>query len=105
MTLGYKVRMCTTLSAWYHPYYAFAKNGTKPTPYHKEPYGMKFAETDSKTVEGKPEKTTTEIQALNASAKFASIMTQWNKQFENKKGGEGGMALTIDPTCRLKYKA
>lgn len=70
--------------------HAFAKNGTKPTPYHKEPYGMKFAETDSKTVEGKPEKTTTEIQALNASAKFASIMTQWNKQFENKGGEANG---------------
>lgn len=64
---------------------AFAKSGTKPAPYHKEPYKFKASETGA----DKPSKTSEEIQeiqALNASAKFSSFVTQWNKRFE----GEGG---------------
>lgn len=69
--------------------HAFAKKGTKPIPYHKEPYGAKMSsigshEQDKPT---KSEQEMAEIRALNASAKFASFMTQWNKKFENK-GGE-----------------
>jgi len=66
---------------------AFAKRGTKPMPYHKEPYGMNLDEASTDAPEKKQTKTNEEIQALNASAKFASFMTQWNKRFESK-GGE-----------------
>lgn len=69
---------------------AFAKNGTKPTPYHKEPYGMKLDEASTGAPEKKQTKTNEEIQALNASAKFASFMTQWNKRFESKGGEANG---------------
>ena len=69
---------------------AFAKRGTKPAPYHKEPYGMKSAETSAGATEKKPAKTDMEIQAHNASAKFASFMTQWNKRFDSEGGGMNG---------------
>lgn len=69
---------------------AFAKSGTKPTPYHKEPYGMKLDEASTGAPEKKQTKTNEEIQALNASAKFASFMTQWNKRFESQGGETNG---------------
>ena len=69
---------------------AFAKRGTKPMPYHKEPYGMKLDEASTDAPEKKQTKTNEEIQALNASAKFASFMTQWNKRFESKGGEANG---------------
>ena len=67
--------------------HAFAKKGTTPLPYHKEPYGA--AQDGDKPTVGAPktEKEIQEIQAHNASARFASFMTQWNKQHESK-GGE-----------------
>lgn len=70
--------------------HAFAKRNTKPTPYHKEPYGASSGSATESGSDKKPARTDREIQeiqALNASAKFASFMTQWNKRFENK-GGE-----------------
>ena len=70
--------------------HAFAKKGTKPLPYHKEPYGMKLDEASTDAPEKKQTKTNEEIQALNASAKFASFMTQWNKRFESKGGEANG---------------
>lgn len=70
--------------------HAFAKTGTKPLPYHKEPYGMKLDEASTDAPEKKQTKTNEEIQALNASAKFASFMTQWNKRFESKGGETNG---------------
>lgn len=70
--------------------HAFAKTGTKPLPYHKEPYGMKLDEASTDAPEKKQTKTNEEIQALNASAKFASFMTQWNKRFESKGGEANG---------------
>lgn len=72
---------------------AFAKRGTKPTPYHKEPYGAKSSGSGATADSKKPKKTDKEIQdiqALNASAKFASFMTQWNKRFESKGGETNG---------------
>lgn len=66
---------------------AFAKRGTKPSPYHEKPYSMKNDAATNDTTEKKSLKTSEEIQAINASAKFASFMTQWNKRFESK-GGE-----------------
>ncbi len=69
---------------------AFAKRGTKPLPYHKEPYGMKLDEASADAPEKKQTKTNEEIQALNASAKFASFMTQWNKRFDSEGGGMNG---------------
>ena len=69
---------------------AFAKRGTKPMPYHKEPYGMKLDEASTDAPEKKQTKTNEEIQALNASAKFASFMTQWNKRFESTGGEANG---------------
>jgi hypothetical protein len=69
---------------------AFAKRGTKPMPYLKEPYGMKLDEASTDAPEKKQTKTNEEIQALNASAKFASFMTQWNKRFESKGGEANG---------------
>lgn len=72
---------------------AFAKPGTKPTPYHKEPYGAKSSGSDA-AADGKKQKKTDkeiqDIQALNASAKFASFMTQWNKRFDSEGGGMNG---------------
>ncbi len=70
--------------------HAFAKKGSKPIPYHKAPYGI--SGTEAGTAE-KPEKTAEEvreIQATNASARFASFMTQWNKRFESKGGEANG---------------
>jgi len=68
---------------------AFAKKGTKPIPYLKEPYGKKEGHSGSDNDKpAKTEEEIREIQALNASAKFASFMTQWNKRFEQQKGGE-----------------
>lgn len=70
--------------------HAFAKSGTKPMPYHKEPYGM---DSRGQEAEGKPAKTDKEIQEIqahNASAKFASFMTQWNRRFEGKGGEANG---------------
>jgi len=72
---------------------AFAKRGTKPTPYHKEPYGAKSSGSGATADSKKPKKTDKEIQdiqALNASAKFASFMTQWNKRFESQGGETNG---------------
>jgi hypothetical protein len=73
--------------------HAFAKNGTKPTPYHERPYGAK-ASGSGAAADGKKQKKTDkeiqDIQALNASAKFASFMTQWNKRFESKGGEANG---------------
>ena len=69
---------------------AFAKRGTKPMPYHKEPYGMNLDEASTDAPEKKQTKTNEEIQALNASAKFASFMTQWNKRFESQGGETNG---------------
>ena len=68
---------------------AFAKRGTKPAPYHKEPYGMKESET-KKDAPTKTSKEVQEIQTLNASARFASFMTQWNRRFEGKGGEADG---------------
>lgn len=68
---------------------AFAKRGTKPTPYHKEPYGVSSDKNESQKA-AKTEKEIQEIRAHNASAKFASFMTQWNRQFEEKGGGASG---------------
>lgn len=66
---------------------AFAKAGTTATPYHKAPYGAKADEqSNAITAEQAPKKSSEEIQAINASARFASFMTQWNKKFN----GEGG---------------
>lgn len=70
---------------------AFAKKGTKPFPYHKEPYGAKTSATEPSVEKpAKSEKETQEIQALNASARFASFVTQWNKRFETKGGETNG---------------
>lgn len=63
---------------------AFAKSGTKPRPYSVEPYGS------SKKVQieqAKSEEELERIKITNASAKFASIMTEWNRKFE-EEGGE-----------------
>ena len=70
--------------------HAFAKSGTKPVPYHKEPYGA--AQDGDKPTGGTPktDKEIQDIQALNASAKFASFMTQWNKRFESTGGEANG---------------
>jgi hypothetical protein len=70
--------------------HAFAKRGTKPAPYHKEPYGMKPSESETSEKPAKTEKEIQEAQATNASARFASFMTQWNKQFESKGGDASG---------------
>ena len=73
--------------------HAFAKSGTKPVPYHKEPYGAKSSDSGMAADGEKPKKTDKEIQdiqALNASAKFASFMTQWNKRFDSEGGGMNG---------------
>lgn len=59
---------------------AFAKRGTKPTPYHKEPYPMKKEMAETET--DKPKQ---DIQALNASARFSAFAVQFNKKF--KEGG------------------
>jgi hypothetical protein len=69
---------------------AFAKRGTKPLPYHKAPYGA--AQDGDKPTAGAPktDKEIQDIQALNASAKFASFMTQWNKRFESQGGETNG---------------
>lgn len=72
---------------------AFAKSGTKPVPYHKEPYGAKSSGSGATADSKKPKKTDKEIQdiqALNASAKFASFMTQWNRRFESEGGETNG---------------
>lgn len=71
--------------------HAFAKAGTKPIPYHKNPYGTNNSgqETSQKPA-AKTEKEIQEIQALNASARFASFMTQWNKRFDDKGGESDG---------------
>ena len=69
---------------------AFAKRGTKPTPYHKVPYGVKSSDSDQGDKPEKTEKEIQEIQAHNASAKFASFMTQWNKRFESTGGEANG---------------
>jgi hypothetical protein len=73
--------------------HAFAKPRTKPIPYHKEPYGAKSSDSGVAADGEKPKKTDKEIQdiqALNASAKFASFMTQWNKRFDSEGGGMNG---------------
>jgi hypothetical protein len=70
--------------------HAFAKRGTKPMPYHKEPYKLGEAEDSNKDKPPKTDKEIQEIHALNASARFASFMTQWNKQFESKGGDASG---------------
>ena len=71
--------------------HAFAKKGTKPIPYPKEPYGMTTKNLKQSSEQpAKTEAELREIQALNASAKFASFVTQWNKRFENKGGGVDG---------------
>jgi hypothetical protein len=70
--------------------HAFAKRGTKPAPYHKEPYGAKASGsgvTEAGDKHKKTDKEIQDIQALNASAKFASFMTQWNKRFDSEGGG------------------
>ena len=62
--------------------HAFAKAGTKPAPYHKEPYGTKSSGSGATADSKKPKKTDKEIQdiqATNASAKFSSFAAQWNK--------------------------
>lgn len=73
--------------------HAFAKAGTKPVPYHKEPYGAKSIGSGETADSEKPKKTDKEIQdiqALNASAKFASFATQWNRRFESEGGETNG---------------
>lgn len=69
---------------------AFAKAGTKPLPYHKEPYGATPTGTGQAQRAPKSAKEIQEIQAHNASAQFASFMTQWNKRFESKGGEADG---------------
>ena len=56
---------------------AFAKKGTKPTPYHKEPYGAKHVDK----VDDKPKQ---DIQALNLAAKFSAFTTRFNQKFEKE---------------------
>ena len=70
--------------------HAFAKSGTKPTPYHKEPYGVKSDGADRGDKPAKTEKEIQEIQAHNASANFSAFVTQWNKRFESKGGETNG---------------
>lgn len=76
--------------------HAFAKKGAKPIPYLKEPYNLngesasadKKATNKPKHKKAKTDKEIQEIQALNASAKFASYMSAWNRKYTNEKGGE-----------------
>lgn len=73
--------------------HAFAKKGTKPIPYHAEPYEMRHNSAEASNTNKKPVKTDKEIQdiqAINASARFASFMTHWNKKFEGNGGGASG---------------
>ena len=70
--------------------HAFAKNGTKPMPYHEKPYGVESKERGAKNAEQSQAKTKEEIQAINASARFASFMTHWNKKFEGNGGDMSG---------------
>lgn len=63
-------------------FHAFAKKGTKPTPYHKQPYGVEKNDEADETIK-KPKE---EIQAINAAAKFSAMALNWNKRFA--KGGE-----------------
>ena len=70
--------------------HANAKRGARPVPYHKEPYGVNGGETGATD---KPTKTAEEIQAIqatNASAKFSSFATQWNRRFESEGGETNG---------------
>lgn len=70
--------------------HAFA-NKAKPTPYHEKPY--KLSSEKQGSGENKSAKTAEEIeeiQAINASARMASFMTRWNKQFEQKGGDANG---------------
>jgi len=60
--------------------HAFAKSGTKPIPYHKEPYGTKKSDAEN----------TKNIDAEVGAAKFFAFASQFNKKFENKTSTQGG---------------
>lgn len=73
--------------------HAFAKRGVTAMPYHKEPYGTKAIASNTDETGTPPAKTAKEIQdiqATNASARFATFMTQWNKRFDDKDGAANG---------------
>lgn len=71
--------------------HAFAKSGAKPVPYHKKPYGKQSEYEDAAEKKAiKTNKEQQEIHAINASAKFASFMTKWNKRFDGEGGGLNG---------------
>ena len=72
--------------------HAFAKNGATPHPYHKEPFSMKTSAKTTNSASENPTMTKEEIAALNASARFASFATQFNKRFDSKGGGQCGAA-------------
>ncbi|HHT17879.1 MAG TPA: hypothetical protein GXZ77_09270 [Papillibacter sp.] len=57
---------------------AFAKRGTKPMPYHKEPYPLKKSKTESPAAEE-----SSVGDAKLGAAKFHSFAAQLNKRFEN----------------------
>lgn len=60
--------------------HAFAKKGTKPLPYLKEPYGVKRDDVKE------PNETDAKVGAAN----FYAFASQFNKRFESKGGGANG---------------
>ena len=58
--------------------HAFAKNGTKPIPYHEKPYGMKTG--------GEKQEHATEAKV--GAAKFLSFAAKFNQKFTKNKGVE-----------------
>jgi hypothetical protein len=66
---------------------AFAKRGTKPVPYHKEPYGANEGEAGELEKPGKTAEEMQAIQATNAAAKFSAFASQWNRRFGSEGGG------------------
>lgn len=53
-------------------FHAFAKAGTKPQPYHKEPYGAKKEDKQERE----------DVDAKVGAAKFFAFASQFNKKFE-----------------------
>jgi len=59
---------------------AFAKEGTRPVPYHEQPYKMKSEQEDTDAEQQNP-------QGDIEQAKFEAFASRFNQQFE-QKGGE-----------------
>lgn len=71
-------------------YMPFQKNGTKPLPYPKVPYGMEEYEQKLKEEKKEPTKQEVENERLKAQIFFSNWARATKKQFDKKVGEKNG---------------